>query len=120
MEAQEASQKTDLSPTPVPFPQTGTPTPGLPAGDSSALPQGSDSQATPATSETAGQHKESEMEKVTHAIQVAETEAKLLLTEAEANSGVKIVIGDASTFGEFWLKFLNDWAFNFASGLAYH
>src|ERR1700688_974666 len=106
MEAQEASQKTDLSPTPVPFPQTGTPTPGLPAGDSSVLPQGSDSQATPATSETAGQHKESEIEKVahaiqaetrhlltesetekvTHAIQVAETEAKHLLNEAETNS----------------------------------
>ncbi|HXR66967.1 MAG TPA: YihY/virulence factor BrkB family protein, partial [Ktedonobacteraceae bacterium] len=47
-------------------------------------------------------------------------DAQRLLTTAEEHTAVKSAIADAATFGEFWLKFLNDWAFNFASGLAYH
>ncbi len=43
-----------------------------------------------------------------------------MLAEAEEHSGVKLAIEDAATFGEFWLKFLNDWAFHFAAGLAYN
>lgn len=47
-------------------------------------------------------------------------DAKHLLAEAEEHKALKVAVEDAATFGEFWLKFLNDWAFNFASGLAYH
>ena len=47
-------------------------------------------------------------------------EARQLLTAAESYTAVKTAVEDAATLGEFWLKFLNDWAFNFASGLAYH
>ena len=48
------------------------------------------------------------------------TDAKSILIEAEEHAVLKVAVEDAATFGEFWLKFLNDWAFNFASGLAYH
>ena len=52
-------------------------------------------------------------------IQIAEADARHLLSEAEEHKTVKITIEDAKTFEGFWLKFLNDWVFNFASGLAY-
>lgn len=53
------------------------------------------------------------------AVKIA-ADAKHLLTEVEEHKALKIAVEDATTFGEFWLKFLNDWAFNFASGVAYH
>src|SRR5258707_11834790 len=52
-------------------------------------------------------------------LQVAEADARYLLVEAEEQVAVKIAVEDVKTFGEFWLKFLNDWVFDFASGLAY-
>ena len=55
-----------------------------------------------------------------HATIKVETEAEHLLVIAEEHVTVKTAVEDAATFGEFWLKFLNDWSFNFASGLAYH
>jgi membrane protein len=53
-------------------------------------------------------------------LQETEKDAKHLIQEAEANPEVEVIIGDAKTFGNFWLKVLNDWVLNFASGLAYH
>ena len=52
-------------------------------------------------------------------LHAAEADARHLLHEAEEHEIVKITLEDAKTFGNFWLKFLNDWALNFASGLAY-
>jgi YihY family inner membrane protein len=49
-----------------------------------------------------------------------EADAREILYASEKRASVKTAIEDAATFGEFWLKFLNDWSFNFASGLAYH
>ena len=122
MEAQEASHKTDLSPSPIPLPQTEALTPGQSAGEPLDSLTNPGVQATLAAPENVGERKasEAEMEKASHLLQVAETDAKHLLTEAEEHKAVKVAIEDAATFGEFWLKFLNDWSFNFASGLAYH
>lgn len=50
----------------------------------------------------------------------AETDARHLLNEAEEHTAVRIGITEVKTFGEFWLKFLNDWTLNFASGLSYN
>lgn len=61
-----------------------------------------------------------EEEKIEQVLQNAESEARHLLTEAEEHKTIKEALDDAKTFGEFWLKFLNDWVFNFSSGLAYH
>jgi YihY family inner membrane protein len=53
-------------------------------------------------------------------ISVAEADVHHLLLEAETHETVKVALGEAKTFGEFWLKFLNDWVLNFSSGLAYN
>ncbi len=50
----------------------------------------------------------------------AEEEAKHLFAEAEEHETVVVTIEEAKTFGIFWLKSLNDWILNFASGLAYN
>lgn len=50
----------------------------------------------------------------------AEMDAKYLLAEAEEHETVQVALAEAKTFGEFWLKFLNDWTLNFASGLSYN
>lgn len=68
----------------------------------------------------AGEHESVTKEKATHVLQVARDDARHLLVEVEEHETVKIAVEDAKTFGEFWLKFLNDWILNFASGLAYH
>ena len=47
-------------------------------------------------------------------------EAEHLFAEAETHESVDAAIGDAKTFENFWLKCMNDWVFNFASGLAYN
>src|SRR5260221_8219553 len=59
-------------------------------------------------------------EEASKIIQIAEKDARKLLDEAETHESVKIAVEEAKSFGAFWLKFLNDWVFNFASGLAYH
>jgi membrane protein len=59
-------------------------------------------------------------EEVVKIIHIAETDAREFMAEAEMHEPIKEVVQDAKTFGNFWLKFLNDWVFNFASGLAYH
>lgn len=66
-----------------------------------------------------GAHASIQAEKTANILQVAEADAKQLLLEAEEHEVVKITLEDAKTFGDFWLKFLNDWVLNFASGLAY-
>lgn len=48
-----------------------------------------------------------------------EEEARQLLIEAEAHESVRVALHDARTFENFWLKCMNDWVLNFASGLAY-
>jgi YihY family inner membrane protein len=53
-------------------------------------------------------------------LQEVEHEARHVITRAETHETVQIALVEAKTFANFWLKFLNDWAFNFASGLAYH
>lgn len=53
-------------------------------------------------------------------LHAAEADAKHLLSEAEEHEAVRVAVTDAKTFAEFWLKFLNDWIPNFASGLAYN
>jgi membrane protein len=58
-----------------------------------------------------------EAEKILH---TAEADAKYLLSEAEEHKTVRVAVAEAKTFGEFWLKFLNDWVPNFSSGLAYN
>lgn len=50
----------------------------------------------------------------------AVTDVEHLLIEAEKHETVSIAVEDAKTIEEFWLKFLNDWVPNFASGLAYN
>lgn len=106
METQEASNKTDLT---LSLPQTGSFSSGLPVDTSSSTP---------------GKNAEllaSEVAKAAQVVKSVEADAKLLLAEVEeGHAAVKVALEDAATFGEFWLKFLNDWAFNFASGLAYH
>ena len=67
-----------------------------------------------------GAHESHKVEEATRILHAAETDAKLLLNEAEEHEPVRIAVEDAKTFGEFWLKFLNDWTLNFASGLAYN
>lgn len=67
----------------------------------------------------AGGHISLQAEETRSILRVAETDAKHLLLEAEEHEAVKITLEDAKTFGNFWLKFLNDWVLNFASGLAY-
>lgn len=59
-------------------------------------------------------------EDVAGLLHAAENDARHLLTEAEEHEAVQIAIAEAKTFGEFWLKFLNDWTLNFASGLSYN
>ncbi|HEX7736207.1 MAG TPA: YihY/virulence factor BrkB family protein [Ktedonobacteraceae bacterium] len=100
MEAQEASNKFDLTPSLPPFSQTDTLI------------------STPARS---AESTESEVAKAAQVVKVAAADAKHLLVEVEEKHvAVKTALENAATFGEFWLKFLNDWTFNFASGLAYH
>jgi len=53
-------------------------------------------------------------------LHAASSDARHLLAEAEEHEAVQIAISEAKTFGEFWLKFLNDWTLNFASGLSYN
>lgn len=67
----------------------------------------------------AGGHVALQAEETRSILRVAEADAKNLLLEAEEHEAVRITLEDAKTFGNFWLKFLNDWVFNFASGLAY-
>lgn len=55
-----------------------------------------------------------------HEVTLIVDEGRKVVEEAERHMAIKVAIEDAATFGEFWLKFLNDWTFNFASGLAYH
>src|SRR5579883_2059084 len=55
-----------------------------------------------------------------HLLAEAEMDARHLLAEAEAHETVQVALAEAKTFGEFWLKFLNDWTLNFASGLSYN
>jgi len=55
-----------------------------------------------------------------HLLTEAESDARHLLAEAEEHETVQITLAEAKTFGEFWLKFLNDWTLNFASGLSYN
>jgi uncharacterized BrkB/YihY/UPF0761 family membrane protein len=52
-------------------------------------------------------------------LQEAKHEARHLLTEAETHQTVQVALLDTKTFGNFWLKVLNDWTLNFASGIAY-
>jgi len=59
-------------------------------------------------------------EEVVKIMRIAETDAREFMAEAETHEPIKEAVQDAKTFGNFWLKFLNDWVFNFASGLAYH
>ncbi len=68
----------------------------------------------------ANSHESHKVEEATRILHAAENDAKLLLNEAEEHEPVRIAVADAKTFGEFWLKFLNDWTLNFASGLAYN
>lgn len=77
---------------------------------------------TPPASPSTDKHLEihREEERVEQALQSAEDEARHLLDEAEEHKAIREAVEDAKTFGEFWLKFLNDWVFNFSSGLAYH
>jgi membrane protein len=111
MEAQEAFYKNDPSLSPAPLSPAGAPVSGLPA----------DSPPPASAQESVGNElHEGKVEKVRQALQAAEGEAKQLLAEAEEQSGVKMALEDAATFGEFWLKFLNDWTFHFAAGLAYN
>ncbi|HEY0756552.1 MAG TPA: YhjD/YihY/BrkB family envelope integrity protein [Ktedonobacteraceae bacterium] len=63
---------------------------------------------------------ETELEKATFVIKEVTEDARHVLIEAEKHTTVKIAVEDVTSFGEFSLKFLNDWTFNFASGLAYH
>lgn len=55
-----------------------------------------------------------------HLLAEAESDARHLLAEVEEQETVQVAIAEARTFGEFWLKFLNDWTLNFASGLSYN
>lgn len=59
-------------------------------------------------------------ENVAGLLRTAESDARHLLAEAEEHEVVQVAIAEAKTFGEFWLKFLNDWTLNFASGLSYN
>lgn len=59
-------------------------------------------------------------EHVAELLHTASSDARRLLVEAEEHEAVRIAISEAKTFGEFWLKFLNDWTLNFASGLSYN
>lgn len=79
-------------------------------------------QAEPDSSSAAdppAQTEAGELEHVVSSLQAAEADARQLLAEIEADETGKAVVEDVKTFGEFWLKFLNDWILNFASGLAY-
>ena len=55
-----------------------------------------------------------------HLLTEAESDARHLLVEAEEHETVQVALAEAKTFAEFWLKFLNDWTLNFASGLSYN
>lgn len=55
-----------------------------------------------------------------HLLNEAEADARHLLSEAEEHRAVRVGLIEAKTFGEFCLKFLNDWTLNFASGLSYN
>lgn len=54
-----------------------------------------------------------------HIVLSVEEGAKQLFIEAETHESFRVVLHDTQTFGNFWLKCMNDWVFNFASGLAY-
>jgi membrane protein len=107
MDAPEALHRSSLSPllagTPLPEPIT----PEVTLADN--LP------AQPSTGEPAS----AEVEHVISSLKTAEAEARHLLSEIEADGTGKAVVEDVKTFGEFWLKFLNDWIPHFACGLAY-
>src|SRR6185503_14847502 len=62
----------------------------------------------------------SKVEEAEKILYTAEADAKHLLNEAEEHKTVRVAVAEAKTFGEFWLKFLNDWVPNFSSGLAYN
>jgi uncharacterized BrkB/YihY/UPF0761 family membrane protein len=59
-------------------------------------------------------------ERMVGLLHAAENDARHLLAEAEEHEAVQVAITEVRTFGEFWLKFLNDWTLNFASGLSYN
>src|SRR5579883_733590 len=106
MDAPEALHRSSLSPllagTPLPEPIT----PEVNLADN--LPD------QPTTGEPAS----AEVEHVISSLKIAEAEARHLLSEIEADGTGKTVVEDVKTFGEFWLKFLNDWIPHFACGLA--
>lgn len=54
-----------------------------------------------------------------HPGQEEKLELHALINIVEYEEVLGEVIVDAKTFANFWKKFLNDWIFNFASGLAY-
>ncbi len=49
-----------------------------------------------------------------------ETDASSAIKKVGIEVEIEIVEAEARTFAGFWLKVLNDWVMNFASGLAYH
>jgi uncharacterized BrkB/YihY/UPF0761 family membrane protein len=65
-----------------------------------------------------GQHTIEEY--MTDLLHSAQSDARHLLSEAEEHEAVRVAITEAKTFAEFWLKLLNDWTLNFASGLSYN
>lgn len=89
----------------------------LAAGSQNIIPiPGSASAATPAgAAETQAQ----ETGTMADPIEAAEANAWQLLNTVEANETAREVVEDVKSLGEFWLKILNDWIPNFASGLAY-
>jgi membrane protein len=148
MEAQEGAHNSDSSPLPAPDPTAGatsTHSQSSALPEIGTTPEKADEQAVRVTTtvthtlqvaETGAENALVNLEKreihtivadaqqvllaEKHEVLKLATDAQHLLTAAEEYTAVKSAITDAATFGEFWLKFLNDWAFNFASGLAYH
>ncbi len=72
------------------------------------------------TLEVVAETGETLLQKEEHEVLKIALDARQLVNAAETHMAVKTAVQDAATLGEFWLKFLNDWAFNFDSGLAYH